>query len=301
VAWREYRREFWVLGSVLLMAVVLAGAEIALQNNLLPLPKIHLIHFAMPFLFGVIGLRLIQLFVRALNRAETLNEELERRVADKSREIEESWRQIARLRTAEAAENERRRIASDLHDDLGAQLLTIAQASRGSEPERLAGMARRAMEEMRLSVRGLTGEAAQAANVLADWRAETVTRLAEAGLEPAWEADEPPDGLVLPARTHVQLTRVLREAVSNAIRHSGGRRCAVRLAFTQGWLDLVVEDDGRGLAAPPGSGGGHGLPNIERRVRGLGGEHAFERPAAGGTRLVVRVPLPTQSANINPV
>jgi two-component system sensor histidine kinase UhpB len=304
VAWRGFRRDFWLLGVVLLVAVGLAGAEIALQNDLLPLPKVHLIHFAMPLIFAVLGLRLIQLFVKALTRAETLNLELEQRVAEKSAELESNWRQIARLRTAEAAENERRRIASDLHDDLGAQLLTIAQASqRGHDTERVAGMARQAMEEMRLSVRGLTGDAADAQNVLADWRAETVTRLTDAGFEPRWEAGEPPPGLVLPSRTHVQLTRILREAVSNAIRHSGGRRCAVRIGFEDGGVQLAVEDDGRGLAParPRTTGGGHGLPNIERRVRNLGGEHRFEQPAGGGARLVVRVPLPAQSANIEPL
>jgi signal transduction histidine kinase len=252
----------------------------------------------MPFVFLVIGVRLIQLFVQALNRAENLNQELEQRVADKSREIEMNWQQISQLRTNEAAQNERRRIASDLHDDLGAQLLTIAQASqRGGEPERIAGMARQAMEEMRLSVRGLTGDAAQAFNVLADWRAEVVTRLVEAGFQPQWEAQDPPEDLILPARTHVQLTRVLREAVSNAIRHSGGTQCAVRIAFEPGRLLMQVEDDGRGLDAARKGSGGHGLPNIERRIRNLGGEYSFERPAHGGTRLTLHVPLPLAPAN----
>lgn len=292
-AWRRRRGEFWLLGAVLLVAVVLSAAEIALQNNLLPLPKVHLIHFAMPFVFLVIGLRLIQLFVQALQHAETLNLQLEQRVAEKSREIEESWQQIAQLRAGEAAQAERRRIASDLHDDLGAQLLTITQASeRGSQPDRIAGMARQAMEEMRLSVRGLTSDAARAGDVLADWRAEIVTRLSEAGMAADWDAEDPPAGLVLPARMHVQLTRILREAVSNAIRHSGGTRCGVRIRFEAQRLCMEVRDDGRGLdAARAARGGGHGLPNIERRVRALGGEHAFDTPPGGGTRLVLHVPL----------
>ena len=292
VAWRHHRREFWLLGAVLLVALVLAAAEIALQNDLLPLPKIHLIHFAMPFIFLVIGLRLIQLFVQALNQAETLNLQLERRVAEKTREIEDSWQQIARLRTAEAAQNERRRIASDLHDDLGARLLTIAQAGqRGQTPERIAAMARQAVDEMRLSVRGLTGEPARAADAFADWRAETVTRLVDAGMAAQWDAQDPPADLLLPTRTHVQLTRVLREAVSNAIRHSAGTRVRIGLRIQDGWLHLEVEDDGRGLVESNAARTGHGLPNIERRVRHLQGVRRFERPAGGGLRLQVSVPL----------
>ncbi|RYY87818.1 MAG: histidine kinase, partial [Comamonadaceae bacterium] len=292
VAWRSHRDDFWLLGGVLLVAIVLVGAELALQNDLLPLPKIHLIHFVMPLVFAVIGARLIQLFVGALQQAEALNAQLEQRVAQKSEEIERSWEQVARLRTEQAAQDERRRIASDLHDDLGAQLLTIAQASqRGVDASRVAGMARVAMEEMRLSVRGLTGSATLTDDVLADWRSETITRLAEAGMEGAWEAQEPPPGTILPARLHVQLTRILREAVSNVIRHSGGGRCTVRVAFPPGELVLEVEDDGRGLPAAGERPQGHGLLNIERRARNLGGGHRFAGGAAGGTRLVVRVPL----------
>lgn len=292
-AWRSYRREFWLMSSVLVVAVALAGIEIALQNDLLPLPKIHVIHFAMPLLFVVIGIRLIQMFVQALSQAESANEELEQRVAQKSSEIEHSYAQLTELRTKQAKQQERQRIASDLHDDLGAKLLTIAQAS---DSARVAGMARQALDEMRLSVRGLTGEPASAEDVLADWRAETVTRLDAAGFAAFWEADEPPAGLVLPARTHVQLTRVLREAVSNAIRHSGGGRCRVLIAFGEGNLRMEVEDDGRGLKdARASSGSGHGLPNIERRARNLAGRHSFSAGPMGGTLLQLVVPLDLQA------
>lgn len=212
----------------------------------------------------------------------------------------------------QGARQERQRIASDLHDDLGAKLLTIAQVGG---PGRVADLARQALEEMRLAVRGLTAEAAPAADVLADWRAETVTRLAAAGLQPHWDAQEPPEGLVLPARIHMQLTRILREATSNVIRHSGAASCRVGIGFGEGGMTVEVEDDGRGITAAvapaggsrgsgnganrassaSGSNGGHGLPGIERRVRGLRGTHALGAGAlggvAGGARLRLWVPL----------
>lgn len=197
---------------------------------------------------------------------------------------------------------ERQRIASDLHDDLGAKLLTIAQAS--AQPEgmaRVASLAREALDDMRLSVRGLSGEAAPLADVLADWRAETMTRLAAAGLQGEWLADDPPTGCMLPARTRMQLTRVLREAVSNTIRHSGGQRCQVRVAVAAHALHLEVQDDGQGLSGvTAAAGGGHGLPNIERRVRKLGGQHRFSAAEPSGTCLRVEVPLVAPSATIDP-
>jgi len=294
LAWRRRRMDFWLVGFVLVQSLVVLGVEMAQQHELLPLPPLALGHFTMPLVFAVMAVRLIQLFVRALSRAETLNRELELRVVGKSREIERNWQQIAALRTAQAAQEERRRIASDLHDDLGAQLLTIAHTSQsGGPPERIAAMARQALEDMRLSVRGMKGHATPAQEAVADWRAETVTRLSEAGLQPLWTADELPPELLLPARTHLQLTRILREAVSNAIHHSGGRHCAVRIGFDGSTLTLEVQDDGRGMAPDSGGQRGHGLPNIERRVRLLGGEHRFSAPPGdgSGTLLAVRIPL----------
>ena len=75
------------------------------------------------------------------------------------------------MRVEQVTEKERKRIAADLHDDLGAKLLTIVHTS---ESERISTLAREALEEMRLSVRGLTGKPVRLADALADWRAETV-------------------------------------------------------------------------------------------------------------------------------
>ncbi len=299
VGWRHARREFWLMSGVLVLAFVLVGVEIALQNAWLPLPKIHVIHFAMPIIVGVIGIRLVQLFVEALNQSESANFRLEQRVAEKSGEIERSYAELVELRAHEAARQERSRIASDLHDDLGARLLSIAQSGAGAE---VAGMAREALDDMRLSVRGMTGSAALAVDAVADWRAEVVSRLDAAGLGVHWNAEEPDETLVLPARTHVQLTRILREAVSNVIRHSAAASCWVTLALDDNEVRLVVEDDGRGFdaqAVTRQGRAGHGLPNIERRVRKLNGVHAFAHRVGGGTRLDVCVPLDSgNSANM---
>ena len=197
----------------------------------------------------------------------------------------------AREAHARGAQEERQRIAADLHDDLGAKLLTIAQSSRGATPEaeRVSRLARQALDDMRLSVRGLTAPSAPLAEVLADWRAETVQRLDDAGIEAVWEAQAVPPEVMLPARTEVQLTRVLREAVSNTIRHSGARCCRVHLAYAGGRLTLVVEDDGVGLPARVRPG--QGLPNIERRARKLGGEHRVGTGTMGGVEVRVEVPV----------
>jgi signal transduction histidine kinase len=189
--------------------------------------------------------------------------------------------------TQQAVEQERQRIASDLHDDLGARLLSLVQAGRA---DGTAALARQALEDMRQSVRGMAGRPVAAADVLADWRAELMGRLDGGGLTASWVAGEPPVALVLSPRLHLQLTRVLRETVSNVIRHSGAGHCRIGIAFEGGAVTLTVEDDGRGLPESP-AGTGLGLANIERRARKLGGRHSFGRSALGGALVRVTVPL----------
>ena len=300
VAWRERREDFWVMAAAIGATGAMAGLEIAQQNRWVPFHGLQVGHFIVPLAAATIGLHLMRQLARALRATERANVELERRVAEKSREIEDNWRQIAQLRAAEAAQGERRRIASDLHDDLGARLLGITQASAGDN-EPIAAMARQALDEMRLAVRGMTAAPALAADVFADWRAECVSRLEAAGLRARWEAGEPPDDLALPSRVQVQCTRVLREAVSNVIRHSAATECRVRIDWDGRGLMLEVGDNGRG-PAPAGAGhGGHGLASIEGRIRGLAGWHRFEAGENGGTRLAAWVPLQTPSANIDTV
>lgn len=191
------------------------------------------------------------------------------------------------------AADERERIADDLHDDLGARLLSLVRAGERSDPA-VAALAREALDEMRLSVRNLKGQAVPVTEVLADWRAETVGRLATAGIRANWHAYCADESLQMPVRTRAHITRVLREAISNVIRHSGSGHCRIRVEADERALRLEVEDRGRGLVAAgmrPPTGTGLGLLNIERRVHRLRGSHRFANGPRGGTLLTVQVPL----------
>lgn len=203
--------------------------------------------------------------------------------------------QVIRARQAYVlgASHERERIADDLHDDLGAKLLSLLHASgRPEAGAEVARLAREALEEMRLSVRHLKAQPVSAADVLADWRAEAVSRLSAAGIEVDWDPQLPEQMLLVPVRAASQLTRVVREAVSNIIHHSGAAHCRVRLTVSAHELQLEVEDNGVGMdSAAVAAAVGMGLPGIERRVRRLGGTHRFVVGALGGTLLMVRVPL----------
>jgi signal transduction histidine kinase len=196
--------------------------------------------------------------------------------------------QMMRTRDAydRGAREERERIADDLHDDLGAKLLTLVHLSDSVGSHRVAAVARDALQEMRLSVREMKAHPAPLEDLLADWRAETVDRLEGANIRADWRAHAVVPVRLVGSRTISQLTRVLREAVSNVIRHSGGTRCAIRIEATLTHLTLEVEDDGRGLEDAQVR-----LSSIERRVFRLGGTYQHLRGAEGGLRLRVRAPI----------
>lgn len=290
-SWRGMRRNFWLVGGILLTLLLLTVLEVAIQSGLINLPKVHLLHLAMPLVALAMGVRLVQQFAAALADTERLNRELELRVAQKSIEIEQTYRQLSALKVEQAALAERQRIASDLHDDLGAQLVTIAQASLViNDITRVSELARKALADMRLAVRGLTGEEQPVAYLLADWRRETVERLQVAGIATFWNATESSPDWVLSARLQVQLTRVLRETISNVIHHSEAKHCWVDIHVTQEALLMGIEDDGRGFDAQH-IVAGRGLRNLETRTHSLRGSLHITPRDGGGTCLRIEVPL----------
>ena len=225
----------------------------------------------------------------ALHQSEQGRMQLEERVREATAEIEHNFRQLAELRVEQVTERERKRIAADLHDDLGAKLLTIVHTS---DNDRISSLAREALEEMRLSVRGLTGRPVRLADALGDWRAEIVSRLAQAGIEGGWDA---PEDLpqTLSARAYVQTTRILREATSNIIKHSKASFCSVAASINAGDFQLVVQDNGDGIAAEIDRrlDRGHGLASMKSRAKQLQGQCLVESGPGYGTVIRLTVPL----------
>jgi signal transduction histidine kinase len=289
VSWRQRRDDFWPMLAILSGVGALVLTEMAVQHDLLPPPQLPLFQLTLPVLFIGIGLRLLQVFARAVQAAEAGRTTMESRVQEITTEIERNFAQLAELRVEQVTEKERKRIAGDLHDDLGAKLLTIVHTS---ESERISTLAREALEEMRLSVRGLTGKPMRLADALADWRAETVSRLGQANIDIDWRSPAEEIEQLLPARSFVQTTRILREAVSNIIKHSGASHCKVRCAVNQNQFGLNVQDNGKGI--PMELDGkldrGHGMSSMKHRAKQMQGQCLVESGPGYGT--VIRLTLP---------
>jgi signal transduction histidine kinase len=290
---QRQRRALWLMGSLLATVAVAGMIEFAAQWTGSRLSTTAyaaaVAQLVVPVVFVLVGLRLVQQHGRALYQAEQGKAVLEQRVREATAEIERNFRQLAELRVEQVTERERKRIAADLHDDLGAKLLTIVHTS---DSERISTLAREALEEMRLSVRGLTGKPVRLADALGDWRAEVVSRLAQAGIDGDWEA---PEDLpqTLSARAYVQTTRILREATSNIIKHSGATLCSVVVSITDNDFQFVVQDNGEGIGNDVDGrlDRGHGLASMKNRAKQLDGQCLIESGPGYGTVIRLTVPL----------
>jgi signal transduction histidine kinase len=240
----------------------------------------------MPLLFAAVGMRLFLMFARALRATELDRNQLSAQLQRLTAEFDGRVEQLTAQRVEQFTERERKRIASDLHDDLGAKLLTIVHTGDAS---RVPQLAREALEEMRLSVRGLAGKPVRLDDALADWRAETIVRLGQAKIEAMWNHPDSGVSSTLPARVFMQLTRILREAVSNVIKHSGARRCEVQCTLAEGSLRVMVKDDGRGIAADLQRG--QGMSSMKRRAKKLNGQCLVESRPGYGVVISLTVPL----------
>jgi two-component system sensor histidine kinase DesK len=208
----------------------------------------------------------------------------------------EIGRRQTKLRRAAEAETgrlaavaERERIGRDLHDLLGHTLSVItlkaelASKLSSRDPDRafdeirdVERISREALAEVRRAVHGY------GASTLSEELRRAKIALASAGA--VLDCDVAAVSLS-PVEEHT-LALAVREAVTNVIRHAHARRCDVRLDIEADCIRLEVRDDGRGGAAPDGSG----LHGMRRRVAELVGGRV-ERDGRGGTRLVVTVPI----------
>ncbi len=329
LVWPQRRSDFWAMAPVLAAVVGLLLVELAVQRQLLDVPSIDFTQLGLSLALIVVGVRVLVQFPAAADARQGKQAEAAQKKALEARlneltgrhestvaeltavraeahkaqerkhaapalpefnaEAERNLAHMAELRVEQVTAQERKRIAADLHDDLGAKLLTIVHTS---ESDQISTLAREALEEMRLSVRGLSGKPMRLADALADWRAETVARLSQASIEIDWRGLTEDTDQRLAARSFVQTTRILREAISNIIKHSGASQCKVRCGIREKEFGLVVQDNGNGISMELDGklDRGHGMASMKNRAKQMQGQCLVESGPGYGT--VIRLTLP---------
>ncbi len=211
-----------------------------------------------------------------------------------------------KLRRAEqqaALFEDRARIARDIHDELGGGLAHVKLLSEIAVEER--GPADPAGENLR-QITSTTGqmlksldEIVWAINPRNDTLPHVISYLGQHAMEFLRSAgircvvdlpDDPPEVWVTSDVRH-HLLLVVKEALTNVVRHARARTVSLRIVSEPNWLRVRVEDDGVGLGISPELSQGDGLRNMRQRMETVGGELGIERAEGGGTRLEFKVPI----------
>jgi signal transduction histidine kinase len=200
----------------------------------------------------------------------------------------------------QAREDERRRIARDLHDDISQQigLLTIAidrlrERTALSDPamsESLHAITAQA-QDIGSRVRHVSHQlhASTAADLGRSIRALCQELAAHYEIDIQLACDRLP--LSIPSAVALALFRIAQEALQNALRHSGARRLSVEVKARSNVLLLTVADEGRGFDIETVNTGGLGLVSMRERLEPLGGQLSISSAPLHGTRIEARVPI----------
>lgn len=228
--------------------------------------------------------------------------------AQHGRELERSRGELRKLSASmvNAREDERRRIARELHDELGQRLTALkmelsslaAQADAGARAQRTAAMLEM-VDETVASVRRIATELRPlmlddlGLNAAIEWLAHGWA--ARMGIKVRLRLD-PADPDIGDAAA-IALYRMVQEALTNIARHAHASEVRIELRQSGGALRLAVQDNGVGFGeSSMYREGSHGLMGLRERAYMLGGELQIGNARKGGGRITVRLPLRAEAA-----
>ncbi len=198
-----------------------------------------------------------------------------------------------------AQEQERARIARDLHDDIN-QRLAVASIRLSALRRKVDENSRQDVSQLQSDLIALSEDVRHLSHDLhPSMLSQTGLTAALAGLcqaqrhryGPVIELKVSPQAKDLPEEVSLCLYRVTQEALNNALRHAEAQRIDVALTVGDGAVDLVITDDGRGFAASEEGHRGLGLLSIDERTKLLGGSYRLCSTMGKGTELCIRIPL----------
>lgn len=290
------KRDFSVfyIASALLLVCVLAVHDLVIQQ-LTAQQNGFWLNYAAPLLLTAMGLLMVRQFVTAVQTAESLNVSLESRVAAAQTALGASYAELRVLEMNRAAQDERERIYRNLHDDVGAKLLGLVISAQRSNQTREADLARSALQDLRDVVSRSSTSSILLADLIADWRAETNQRISAAQLTLQWNAAGLEDSsLMVNPEAALNLSRILREAISNILRHAAASCLTLSVRIEADMLCLDIADDGVGLAE--NFKAHRGMDSMRARAEALKGSLHIEEISPQGIALHLKVPVSSLAA-----
>ena len=185
------------------------------------------------------------------------------------------------------AQEERERIVRDLHDDVGAKLITIIHRAGTSQ---VADLCRSALQDIRDIMSYLGGGSYLVPAMLADWRNEADTRTDAANIQLSWNQTDVVPDIHIDSRMRMNLTRVFRETITNSIKHGEPDQIEVTIMYQDGVLSLVIADNGKAKDIETFIKG-RGLHNMQDRIGEIAGSIGWSQNNPSGVIVCVDITI----------
>jgi len=268
--------KLWLIAAVL--ALVVGVRDYLWDLNVFSSGTFHYLSYTVSFVLIALALTLLSRVSRALTLAETLNRELEDRVAAKGVELAQNYERLQNLERQRTISAERERMTADMHDGIGGQLVhALAVIENNPQFQPMEPILRGALDDLRLIIDSADPMEGDLLVVLSNFRARNERRVQAGGLTFLWQVTDLPALPDFGPHKILQVLRILQEALTNVLKHARATQVTVRTstATDAGGVTVIVDviDDGTGFVAGDVSASlaGRGLSNMRRRAHELGG------------------------------
>lgn len=255
-------------------------------------PRPYLLHFAAMLTLLTQYFLLVRRFVSSLRETQYYAHHLEELVNEREQELEANYQKMHVMEQEKAVVDERERIMRDIHDGFGGHLVsTLAMLERpDARLPAIKANIQDALNDLRLVIDSLDFDSQEITTALGMFRSRNSRKIKQAGFDLRWAVEDIDTPAGFGAEKTLQLLRIVQEAITNSIKHSGGNSITVSTGTdaSSGRSFVQIADNGHGIADTyqPGKG----LASMRKRAERIGA-HLTISPNLTSAGTAVRISL----------
>lgn len=290
-SWRSHSREGLLLSFMHALNIPLGMHDVMMQNYQVSIEHIYLLPYTTMGPLFVLILVVNRRFLQALQAVEEANKTLEIRLQQREQALAESHAKLRKIEQEQAISEERQRLVRDMHDGLGASLISaLAVAERGQlGADQLAQVLKECIDDLKLTIDSLEPMEGDVPLILATLRYRLEPRLVQAGLVLHWQVNPLPPLHWLSPHHALHLLRIIQEIFTNIIKHAKASKITLMAKVSTDQIEIVITDNGKGFDMTTVAAG-RGLSHMQHRAKQLNARLACDS-SAEGTRVTLQLPL----------